>query len=132
MVTITTTSFSLSPYHAGIKKSQVIDYFTKTGREHYSAATKLLDHNGYNITDNNCVSLLDTFREQSSSMGWDNEKSVLNIPDASGTIHNIVDHYAMLTLKDVERNEVTNMLNDARHAQDSYMAYQCLYNSLTC
>ena len=64
-------------------------------------------------------------------MGWDRKKGVLNIPDAKGTIHNILDQYEMLTLKDVEQSEISHMAEDSRQTQESYMAYQCLYNSLT-
>ena len=131
MVAVTTTSFSLSPYHAGIAKAEVIDYTTKTGREHYRAATQSLESNGYNLTANDCFALLNAFRERASSMGWDREKGVLDIPDTNGQVHNVVEHYAMLTLKDVEKSEIGHMADDSRQAQDSYMAYQCLYNSLT-
>ena len=131
MVTVTTISFSLSPYHAAISNAQVIEYFTKTGREYYRSATQALESNGYNLTANDHYSLLNTFRERASSMGWHCKRGVLNIPDANGQIHNVVDHYAMLTLKDVERSEISHMADDSRQAQDSYMAYQCLYNSMT-
>ena len=64
-------------------------------------------------------------------MRWDRERGVLNIPDANNTIHNVVDHYAMLRLKHVERNKISNMANNSRQAKDSYMTYKCLYNSMT-
>ena len=131
MIAVTTTSFPLSPYHADIAKAQVIDYSTNTGREHYRAATQALESNRFNLTANDCFALLNTFRERVSSMRWDRNRGVLNIPDANGQIHNVVDNYVMLTLKDVERSKISHMADDSRQAQDSYMAYQCLYNSLT-
>ena len=126
MVAVTTTSVSLSPYHAGIARAEVIDYSTKTGREHYRAATQALESNGYNLTANECFALLNAFRERASSMGWDHERGVLDMPDANGQVHNVVELYAMLTLKDAEKSEIGHMADDSRQAQDLYMAYQCI------
>ena len=96
----------------------MINYSTKTGREHYRAAKQALESNGHNLTANDCFALLIVFRERASSMGWERERGVLEILDANGQIHNVVDHYAMLALKDVERGEISHMADDSRKAQD--------------
>ena len=56
-------------------------------------------------------------------MGWDREKGVLIIPDANGTTNNIVDQYAICTLKDIEQSKIIHMEDNSRQAQDSYMEY---------
>ena len=126
-------TFALSPFLATAAAQQpaVLDYTSKTGREHYRAASEPLDPEGFDLDPNDALTLLDLFAERASSMGWDRESGCLMITDDSGTQRNLILQYALLSDDNITASEVTVMGIESRDRQDSYMIYQCLYRSMT-
>ena len=126
-------TFALSPFLADASTGlPILDYTTKSGKEHYRVATEKLDpETGFALDPNDCLSLLDLFAARAVSMGWDRESGVLWIPDDNGENRYIVSQYAMLTENQVTTAELAVMSAETRSSQESYQIYQCLYNSLT-
>ena len=126
-------TFALSPFLATATAQQpdILDYTSKSGREHYRVATEPLDTEGLDLNPNDALTLLDLFAERASSMGWDRENGPLKIPDGTGTKRDLVSQYALPSDKNVTDSELKLMGVESRDSQDSYMIFQCLYRSMT-
>ena len=126
-------TFALSPFllNAATGPPPLLDYATKQGKEHFTKATEMLDPNGFALTPNDCLAMLDLFRVRATGMGWDREDGVLMITDTDGEKRNLVTEYALLTMDDILKSEEKVLAADSRDTQESYMIFQCLFNSLT-
>ena len=121
-----TVPFARMPSQATIG---VIDYNTRMGERLYQTATEKLDEDRY---DGSAVGLFPVpglIKERARKFGWDN--SIMMIPNPSGGPNRYIpDHYGTATLAERRAHEATYIAQPTRNAQDTYILYECIMNSL--
>lgn len=75
---------------------------------------------------------MDAFCVGADSMAWEYKNSILLVTDADGTKRSLMTEYVLMTLYDVQKSKEVVLMADSRDTQDSYLMFQCFYNTLIC
>ena len=125
--------FALTPAIAIVG---IIDYSTNVGRKIYESATAKVAEELYDCKPDGLYQFLQSLSDQARAFGWDNDiGGILQIPeDASDTLsntNNLLDNYGVITLREIRQWEKKYITQQIRPAQDNWMMYQCLMNSIS-
>ncbi len=126
-------AFALNPAAA---IDGVIDYGTIEGRKLYGYATKKLDEELFDCNAEGLYQFLQSLGNRASEYGWDNDaEGIIKIPendiDADAELFSLIEEYGQLTMERIREYDTTYIDTDGRQAQNSYMLYQCLMNSIS-
>lgn len=127
--------FHLNPA-ASIKGT--LDYSDKEAKKIYHSAIKslFLKDEAYQCEPSEMEMLLKALQNRANEYGWDDEVSgILHIPedpeDAGTPTNYILKEYGKISMERITEFEKSYLGQQIRPAQDSYMMYQCLLNSLS-
>jgi len=99
------------------------------GERLYHSATLKLDEGRYDGSAEGLFPFLGQVRERARKFGWDT--GIMMIPQASGGPRFLLNHYGSITLTEIRRYEASYVNQQTRDAQDTYLLYECLMNSLS-
>ena len=126
------TSFHLNPAGA---MTGVLDYADVETRKFYDRATKRLDPEDlFDCSAEEMHHFLKAFDSRAKEVGWDNAgNGVLWIPEEPNGVEvsYLPTEYGTISIKRIEEFEKSYLGIESREAQDSYMIYKCLMNSLS-
>lgn len=118
--------FALAPAFAN---PEVLNYSEQAASKLFKSAIEPLSIH-FDCSPENLQLFLDQARDKSIVYDWLN---ILSIPlggDVAAT-KDLIESYGEIPYQDVRNHALTYMHEDVREAQDSFMMYQCLMNSLT-
>jgi hypothetical protein len=125
-------AFALTP---AVAIHGVVDYKTAEGRKIYSSATCKLDEELYDCKADGLNHFLKTAAARGEEFGWDNPGGCLQIPndlnDPLGDSQNLIECYGTLDIAKIRAYEKMYLGNQVRAAQDAYMLFKCLMNSIS-
>ncbi len=108
----------------------IIDYSTRMGERLYQTAVAKVDEERYDGSAEGLFPLLGLIKERARKFGWDN--GIMMIPNPMGGPNRyILDHYGSITLAEIRNHEATYIAQQTRDAQDTYLLYECIMNSLS-
>ena len=108
----------------------IINYSTRMGERLYQSATSKLDDDRYDGSAEGLFPFLGLIKERARKFGWD--QGIMQIPDpAGGPDRYLLNHYGTVTLAEIRRYERSYITAHNREAQDMYLLYECLMNSLS-
>jgi hypothetical protein len=126
-------AFALTPASA---VQGVIDMTTSEGRKLYSSATHKLEEDLYDCQPDGLYQFLATLHTRAQEFGWNDPiGGILQIPEdatdiASDTLY-LVDNYGQIPLPRIREFEETYLDQPIRPAQDAFMLFKCLMNSIS-
>ena len=130
-----TTMFHLNPAMA---MSGILDFSKNDAKKLYKGAVKsvLPSDELYDCTPENMINFLKAIDIRANEYGWDNEgNGVLWIPedhtDPSSKLSYLPKEYGKIAYERIKKHECSYLGKQNRAAQDSYMIYHCLLNSLS-
>ena len=116
----------------------ILDYSTTASKKLYKSATASLfdSQEKYNCEPDEMLNFLRELDTRAIEYGWNDEISgILWIPqdvnDPTSTLRYLPREYGRISLESIAEFERTYLGQELRTAQDSYMLYMCLLNSLT-
>ncbi|KAI2509497.1 hypothetical protein MHU86_4874 [Fragilaria crotonensis] len=118
--------FALAPAFAN---PDVLNYSEQAAAKLFKSGTEALSIK-FDCKSDNLQLFLDQTRDRSIVFDWLN---ILSIP-IQGNVANskdLIESYGEISYEEVRAHALTYMHEDAREAQDSFMMYHCLMNSLT-
>lgn len=118
--------FALAPAFAN---PDVLNYSEQAAAKLFKSGTEALSIK-FDCKSDNLQLFLDQARDRSIVFDWLN---ILSIP-IQGNVANskdLIESYGEISYEEVRAHALTYMHEDAREAQDSFMMYHCLMNSLT-
>ena len=126
-------NFALTPAIAVVG---IIDYNTNVGRKLYESATAKVAEELYDCKPDGLYQFLQSLSDRARAFGWDNEiDGILQIPedadDPMSDTMSLIDNYGVITLEQIRRWEGKYVHLQVRPAQDTWMLYQCLMNSIS-
>ena len=127
-------AFYLNPASAMVG---VLDFTDVESRKYFHKATKRLDSEElYDCTPGNMHHFLKLLKQRANENRWDDEiVGVLWIPedhqDQDSALRYLPTEYGRLTMQQITAFEKSYMGAETRAAQDSYMIFKCLMNSLS-
>lgn len=128
------TPFALTP-SAAIQG--IIDFRTAEGRKLYERATARLSDTPFDCTAENLFRFIEEVSKRGTDHGWvdnDREDAILLIKDdptdEESDRYNMLENYGALTMEEIRRHEEATIFGKSRAAQDNYMLYSCLMESL--
>jgi hypothetical protein len=126
-------AFALSPAMA---VQGIIDYSTREGRGIFHDATAKVDEELYDCKPDGLYQFLQSVNNRAHEFGWDDEiNGVLWIPedplDPISATRSLIESYGTISMDEIRAFENTYISLPIRPAQDSYMMYKCLMNSIT-
>jgi hypothetical protein len=125
--------FALSP---ALAIQGVINYETSEGRKLFSSSTHKLDEELYDCKPDGLYQFLQSLNNRAQEFGWnDDVGGMLHIPidptDINSETNYLIDNYGMISLEEIRNFEITYISQTVRPAQDSYMMFKCLMNSVS-
>lgn len=124
--------FALTP---AIAIQGVINYNKTSGRKMYSGAIAKLDEELYDCKPDGLYQFLQALNSRAQDIGWSNDDGILMIPgDAKSdnpVLYYLIDNYGVISLAQIRAFEATYLRGQNRAAQDTYMLYKCLMNSIS-
>ena len=115
-----------------------LDYTDSASKKMYKSATSSLFDatEKYNCEPGEMLNFLRELNTRAIEYGWDDEISgVLWIPedinDQTSELRYLPKEYGVISMEEISAFERTYLGRELRTAQDSYMLYMCLLNSLT-
>ena len=116
----------------------ILDYSTSASKKLYKSATSSLfdAQDKYNCEPDEMLNFLRELDTRAIEYGWDDEVSgILWIPqdvnDPASDLKYLPREYGTISIDSITNFERTYLGQELRTAQDSYMLYMCLLNSLT-
>jgi len=95
----------------------------------YTKAIEKLDFK-FEGTSDQVILLAQATQNRVELYGFD--RTVINIPDAEGTMRNLITEHGLLSYEDIRIWAITNAVGqENRAAQDNMMLFQCLFNSVS-
>ena len=136
MIPTTTHTFALTPASA---VEGVVDFNTKIGSRVYSLGTNRLDPEElFDCVPEDMYPFLKMMSERAIEMGWSNMRTgITQIPRPGQTHHespstdNLLTNYGEIPMTRIRAFEETYIDRPCRSAQDSYMLFKCVWNSLS-
>ena len=118
--------FALAPAFAN---PDVLDYSDQSAAKLFKAGTDALSIK-FDCKPDNLQLFLDQARDRSIVFDWLN---ILSIPSQGDVAlsKDLIESYGEISYQEVCKHALTYMHEDTREAQDSFMMYHCLMNSLT-
>ena len=118
--------FALAPAFAN---PDVLNYSDQSAAKLFKAGTEALSIK-FDCKPDNLQLFLDQARDRSIVFDWLN---ILSIPSQGDVAlsKDLIESYGEISYQDVCNHALTYMHEDTREAQDSFMMYHCLMNSLT-
>ena len=125
-------TFSLTPARA---VPGVIDYASKEGQCLFDKATMpLRPDKGCDLVADELQGLLNNLKTRAQECGWNDPGGVLVIDtdpgDADSPKYDMVEKHGVPTLQLIQEHEDTCIRDQTRKAQENFMVFQCLMNSL--
>lgn len=125
--------FALTPAAAMVG---VIDVGSQEGRKLYENGIKKLSEDLYDCQANDLHTFLATLDERATEYGWNDEiGGILRIPkdpeDLLQGMDYLIDKYGTIDSERIRRFERTYIGQQVRPAQDNYVLFKCLMNSLS-
>ena len=115
-----------------------LDYTDNASKKLYKSATSSLFESTekYNCEPGEMLNFLRELNTRAIEYGWDDEISgILWIPkdveDQASELRYLPREYGTITMSEISEFEKTYLGRELRTAQDAYMLYMCLLNSLT-
>ena len=108
--------------------ADLIDYQSKHGCQTYKTGTAPLSTEKFSLDGDNIFLIIAALKTRASIMNWD--ATILNVP-VNGVNKNILQHYSLITKAMTETHVLTYLFTESRKAQDDYLLYICLRQSLT-
>ena len=126
-------AFALSPAMA---IPGIIDFTSRMGKDVFRYSTEKLDEELYDCNPDGMIQFLQSLSVHAMEYGWDNEiTGIVHIPDDPANpmadTNNLIESYGILTMESVRAFEASYIALEIRPAQDSYMLYKCLMNSIS-
>jgi hypothetical protein len=124
--------FTLAPALANI--GIFLDLTSVSGSKHFKGATEPLKAQPFDFVDASDLQVfLDLVLKKSQVWGWN---TIFTIPVTDPVIvattnHNLLTQYGLIPLVAVRTQVLTYYHTPTKHAQDSFMACQCLMSSLS-
>ena len=116
----------------------ILDCSTSASKKLYKNATNSLfdTHDKYNCEPDEMLNFLRELDTRAIEYGWNDEVSgILWIPqdinDPASDLRYLPREYGTISMESITNFERTYLGQELRTAQDSYMLYMCLLNSLT-
>ena len=116
------TTFAKSPARAF---NDVVDFTTKAGAEVYARAVESLPTK-FTFTEPNIPVLIDELTTRTANAAW---AHLFDIPVQNGS-KNLLTQYGQLTWKECHDHVATYIHNQTRQAQNNYLLFECLRNTL--
>ena len=121
-------TFALSPSLANA--AAFIDFATAEGVKLYNKATAELATK-YDVEPETTNLFIEKLRDRAMASGWDAENSnILTVP-VNGRDRNLLTEHGTMTSEQLRAHVLTYAANETRQAQNAYMMYHCIMNSLT-
>ena len=127
-------AFALTPAKAIVG---VVDYTTSEGRKIFDKGVRRLDEDGtFDCTPGKLNGFLKLVSKRAMDQGWDEEANgVIMIPedstDPNSVRHHLCKEYGSIDIDLIREYEGSYVDQQVRQAQDAYMLYTCLMNSLS-
>ena len=128
-------TFHLNP---AVSISGILDYSDKDAKRLYHSAIKSLypKEELYQCEPGEMEIFLKALYNRANQYGWDDEvDGILHIPEdasiANSPTNFLIREYGTITMERIAAFERSYLGREVRPAQDSYMMYQCLLNSLS-
>ena len=126
-------NFALSPTLA---VAGIIDYTSREGRNIFTYATTKLDEELYDCKPEGLYQFLQAIKGRAHEYGWDDDiGGILHIPedvlDIASPTNNLLESYGMISMEQIRAFEETYIDQHVRPAQDTYLLYKCLMNSIS-
>ena len=126
-------AFALSPAMA---IPGIIDMSSKTGKDVFRSSVEKLDEELYNCNPDGMIQFLQSLSVRALEYGWDHEVSgIVQIPDDPANVmsdtNNLIESYGIITIESVRAFETSYIGLPIRPAQDTYMLFKCLMNSIS-
>lgn len=126
-------AFALSPAMA---IPGIIDYTSKTGKGVFRDSVEKLDEELYDCNPDGMIQFLQSLSVRALEYGWDHEVSgIVQIPDDPANVmsntNNLIESYGIITIDSIRAFEASYIALPVRPAQDTYMLYKCLMNSIS-
>ena len=115
----------------------VVDFRTAEGRKLYERVTARLSDILFDCTPENLFRFIEEVSKRGTDHGWtdsNRDDAILLIkedpsnPDADR--YNMLENYGALTMEELKHHEESIIFTESRAAQDNYMLYSCLMNSI--
>ena len=120
-------TFARTPAQAA---TGIIDYGSRMGERLYQSATAKVDEDRYDGSADGLFPMLGLIRERARKFGWD--QGIMRIPDEDGNNPRLLlDHYGSISIGEVREHERSYISTHTRDAQDTYLLYECIMNSLS-
>ncbi len=125
--------FALTP---AVAVQGVIDYNTNEGRKLYSSATHKLDEELYDCKPEGLYQFLQSLNNRAQEYGWNDDiGGILHIPedvtDPYSDTNYLIDTYGVISLEQIRKWEESYLNLPIRPAQDAFMMFKCLMNSIS-
>jgi hypothetical protein len=126
-------NFALSP---ALVAAGIIDYTSREGRNIFTYATTKLDEELYECKPEGLYQFLQAIKGRGHEYGWDDKiGGILHIPedalDLASPTNNLIESYGMISMEQIRAFEETYIPQQVRPAQDTYLMYKCLMNSIS-
>jgi hypothetical protein len=115
--------FALTP---ALLTSTALDYSTSPNAKLYYKAILPLETK-FDLTEGNLKNFLESLRNKATLMNWTMTLDIIK----NGVQYNLIEHYGLLSMDDVRQHVMTYNGTTTRHAQNSYMIFACLHDTLT-
>jgi len=126
--------FALAPAHA---VDGVIDLHSSEGKKLFTSGIKPLSEELYDCTADKMFQFLMDLEDRANMYGWNHPAyGILQIPrDAAnpleGGVDYLIEQYGEISIERIRAFEETYIHEQVRAAQDSFILYNCLMNSLS-
>jgi hypothetical protein len=121
--------FALTPAAA---TADLIDYRTKEGYALYEAGVKqLIKDKTFNLTPTDLRAFIQAVKVKSQEHTWQDVTEIpIELVDPEETL-DLWSDYGVITMHQIQEHACTYIATQTRQAQNNYMLYMCLQNSLS-
>jgi hypothetical protein len=121
--------FALTPGQAN--PGTTIDYTTSSGIKVWAEATAPLAFK-FSAESKEVYAFCEKLMERAGNQGWDlTGANIINVPDAAGTMHNLIRNYGQLTTDEIRAHALTYAFHENRLSQNNMQMFNCIMNTLT-
>jgi len=106
----------------------------RSNKTHYylwKSGTKSLEEELFDCTPDTFFQMIKSLEERANEMGWTKDGGILWVRRKGGELINLLESYGSISLRRIQRHELTYWNNGYRMSQDDRMLYECIMNSLS-